>query len=92
MQKMQPVNGYTLVSPITNDMAGMLMVPESYGSDQLQIGTVVETAGGAEFAQGDTVFYSRNNIVWVRYQGEEYYLIRNTNIISYVKEQSKDQA
>jgi co-chaperonin GroES (HSP10) len=87
---MHPVNGFTLVAPINNETVGMLLVPESYGSDQLQTGTVVEVAGDTEFEVGDIVFYSRNNIVWVRYQDEEYYLIRNTNIISYVKKQGQD--
>lgn len=91
---MQPVNGWVLIAPKENESAGMLMVPESHGSDQLQIGTVVliDEELSPKFEVGDTVFFSRNNIVWVRYHGDEHYFIKHTNINSYVKEQGQDQA
>ena len=85
---MRATNDWLLVRPVEVEMSGMLLVPEGSMEDQLKAGIAVQISGDTDFKVGDTLFFPRNGIVMVRWDGEEYYFIHNKKVIGY--EQSQD--
>lgn len=96
MSKLQPLNGYVIVKPIetTEETIGNIIVPDM-GKERPEMGEVVEvsdmynfntdTVVKSKLKQGDVVLLPKMGSQKITMEGEEYFIVRETEIFSIVK-------
>ena len=101
MSKLRPVNGNVILRPIEEEeqMAGNIIIPDM-GKERPEMGEVIAVGPGrqTEFGQyirvnakvGDVVLVPKIGSLRIDFEGEEYFITPDKEILATVKELEKE--
>lgn len=97
MSKLQPINGYAVLKPVETqeETYGNIVLPDM-GKERPEMGEVVATSQvynynsdkfvPSQLAEGDLVLIPKMGTQKIVVEGEEYFIVRETEIFSIVKQ------
>lgn len=101
-KKLQPCNDRVLIKPIVEEEQtyGTLVIPD-LGKERPEIGTVIAVGSGrqSEFGNfikvnvrvGDTVLVPKIGTIRIDFEGEEYYIAQDKEILAVIREEEDEK-
>ena len=89
--KIKPFGDRVLVKPFTEeDLKGNkkhfgIIIPDTISKEKSAQGKVVAVGDGTQIKVGDRIIFSKYSYDEVEHEGEEFYLIKEENILAIIK-------
>jgi len=85
--KIKPLQGKVILKPIKKEEKTKtgLILPNNTNKDKAGIGVILNTCKGSDLKAGQEVLFSQYSPSQIKFEGEDYLIIEETDILAIIK-------